>query len=137
MFNRLVNYEFSEKILCWQTNPVHIFKVKILSRGCQSKILIVEPIELNWNQSNWLVESIELNRIIQSDNWSERSDNRIQLNIYMFFSVDWFRLTLIDFDWFNWSVWSSSIDLIGQFDWFDRSVCLNSTGFTLWLSSHF
>ena len=102
------------------------------SRGCQSKILIVEPIKLNRNQSNWLVESIELNRIDRSDDQTDRWDNRIQSNIYMFFS------RLIGFDWI-WLIRSISvrlirsvslIDLLDQFDWFDWSVWLNSTDFT-------
>ena len=41
-----------------------------------------------------------------------------------FFSVDWFRLTSIDFDWFDRSVQLVSI----EFDWFDRSVPLSSIG---------
>ena len=45
-----------------------------------------------------------------------RSDNRIQSSIYMFFSIDWFRLTLIEFDWFNWSVWLVLLSIIEIFD---------------------
>ena len=95
--------------------------VNYSSRGCQSKISIVEPNKLNRSQLSWLVESIELNRTDRSDNQSDRSDDWIQLNIYI--SLGW--LVSIDFDWFNQSVRSSSIDLIGQFDWFDRSVQLS------------
>ena len=76
-------------------------------------------IELNRNQSKWLVELIELNWIDRSDNRSDRSDNRIQSKIHMF---SW----LIDFDWVQLVRPISSI----EFDWFYRLLRLSLTGFT-------
>ena len=69
--------------------------------------LSIESIKLNRNQSNWLVESIELNRTDRSDNRTDPSDNRSQSNIYMFF-FGW--LISIDLEWFDKSVWLVSIE---------------------------
>ena len=62
-----------------------------------------------------------IGRIDRTRSRTDLSDNRIQLNIYMFF-FGWF--VSIDFNWFDRSVRSSSIDSISQFDWFDWSVRL-------------
>ena len=62
------------------------------SRGWQSKISIVEPIKLNRNQLNWLVELID--RMIELINWTIES-NHPTFTCFFGWLVS-FRLTLID-----------------------------------------
>ena len=100
--------------LCWSSIQIFAFE-------CWPEFLIVDPkygkCQLKKIKNVWKCAYKKNARIDRSNanDRIDRSDDWIQLNIYMFF-FSW--LVLIDFDWFYRSIRSSSI----AFDWFDRSL---------------